>query len=287
MFMQRKMTRRVWLGAVAGACLLAACAQDERPIVRDSDLPPDAPIEKSLPVLWIAGDSTVKNGGFQRGWGQEIDRFLDKNKITVANRAIGGRSARTFFAEGRWDKLLAEIRKGDIVLIQFGHNDVGPLDERSKFRGSIPGTGGEVQQVPRPDGVIEAVHSFGWYLRQYAHTAKAKGAIVILCSPIPHKKFDAAGKFIPDWEKWRDWVKASAAAEGVLYVDLAGIVNNAYAAMPPADLEGYFADKGTHTTQAGALFNARSVIAGTRALSGKPLDPFLSEEGKGIPPAKP
>jgi rhamnogalacturonan acetylesterase len=286
MLMERTMTQRVWLGIAAAAGLLAACAQDERPVVKDSDLPPDAPVDQTLPTLWIAGDSTVRNGGLQRGWGQDIERFVDKKKIRVANRAIGGRSSRTFFTEGRWDKMLAEVKKGDIVLVQFGHNDVGPVGEGGKFRGSIKGTGEETEQVQRPDGVLETVHSFGWYLRQYARTAKAKGATVVLCSPVPHKKFDAAGKFVPDWDQGRGWVKSSAKAESALYLDLCGIVGSAYAAMEPSQIEGFFADKGTHTNHEGALFNAKCVIAGLRGLPGKPVDAYLNEEGSGIRPAR-
>jgi len=287
MRMQRTMSRRVWMGLAAASLLHGACAQDKRPIVKDSDLPADEAVDSALPRLWIAGDSTVRNGGFQRGWGQDIEGFVDKKKIRVANRAIGGRSARTFFVEGRWDKMLGEMKAGDLVIVQFGHNDVGPLDERGKFRGSIQGIGEETVEVKRPDGVTETVHSFGWYLRHYARTAKAKGATVILCSPVPHKNFNAAGKFVRDWALWRGWVKSSAAAEGVLFVDLAEIVGAAYAAMEPARVEGFFADKGTHTNREGALFNARAVIGGARGLAGKPLDGFLNEEGRAIAAVRP
>jgi lysophospholipase L1-like esterase len=227
--------------------LQSACAQDARPEVDDA----------SLPVLWIAGDSTVRNGGLQRGWGQDIERFVDRGKIQVQNRAIGGRSSRTFFTEGRWDKMLAEMKRGDLVLVQFGHNDVGPLDERGKFRGSVKGVGDETEEVKKPDGSVETVRSFGWYLKYYARSAKAKGATVVLCSPVPHKKF---------------------AAEGVLYLDLAGIIAGRYAAMKPAEVEAFFADKGTHTNAAGSMFNAKAVIDGLKELPGNPLGSYLKEE---------
>lgn len=283
MLMEGKLRRRVWLGIAVATGLLAACAQDERPVVKDSDLPPDAAVDRGLPTLWIAGDSTVRNAGMQRGWGQDIGRFVDERKIRVANRAIGGRSSRTFFTEGRWDRMLAEMKKGDIVLVQFGHNDGGPLGEGGKFRGSIKGTGGETEQVRRPDGVVETVHSYGWYLRHYARTAKEKGATVVLCSPIPHKKFDSSGKFVPDWATLKTWVKSTADSEDVLYLDLCGIICAGYAGMAPSRIEGFFADKGTHTNRDGALYNAKCVIAGLKSLPGKPVDLFLNEEGKGIP----
>jgi rhamnogalacturonan acetylesterase len=266
---------------------LTLLAQDDRPVVKDTDLPPDQAAAKPIPTLWIAGDSTVRNSGTMRGWGEDLPRFLDPSKIQVINRAIGGRSSRTFFSEGRWDKMLAEMKPGDLVLIQFGHNDVGPLGAPGKFRGSLKGTGDETEIVEKPDGTRETVHSYGWYLRHFARTAKAKGATVILCSPVPHKKFDREGKFVPDWTEWRTWVKSAADAESVLYLDLAHLIGTAYTTMPPAEVEALFADKGTHTNHAGALFNARHLIAGAGQLPASPLAPYLTPEGKAPTPASP
>ncbi|MCW1914651.1 rhamnogalacturonan acetylesterase [Luteolibacter sp. GHJ8] len=258
----------------------ASLAQDERPVVKDSDLPPEEAAEQTLPALWIAGDSTVRNRGEMRGWGEDVSRFLDPAKIQVLNRAIGGRSSRTFFTEGRWDRMLGEMKKGDVVLIQFGHNDAGPLGAAGKFRGSIKGIGEETETVEKPDGTKETVQSYGWYLRHFARTAKAKGASVVLCSPVPHRKFDREGRAVADWTEWRGWVKACAEAEGVLFLDLSALIGEAYAGMGKAEVEALFADERTHTNHAGALFNARQVIAGCAGLAGKPLDGFLNEEGR-------
>src|SRR5690242_2963879 len=132
--MTRRCLRRFLALFVATPLLLSA--QDERPIVDDSQVKKEVPAS-TLPTLWIAGDSTVKNQGTMRGWGQDIASLVDATKIQVVNRAIGGRSARTFFNEGRWDDMLKTMKSGDVVLVQFGHNDVGALDERGKFRGSV------------------------------------------------------------------------------------------------------------------------------------------------------
>ena len=86
-------SRRVVLGFLAGTMLHGAIAQDARPDANDSALRTAA---NSLPTLWIAGDSTVRNVGVHRGWGQDIGGFLDPEKVQVQNRAIGGRSSRTF-----------------------------------------------------------------------------------------------------------------------------------------------------------------------------------------------
>jgi rhamnogalacturonan acetylesterase len=67
-----------------------------------------------LPTLFIVGDSTLKSSAPLRGWGQEIGEFFDPAKIKVDNRAIGGRSSRTFQTEGRWDAVLADLKPGDM-----------------------------------------------------------------------------------------------------------------------------------------------------------------------------
>lgn len=75
--------------------------------------------------IFLAGDSTcAKRKDSDRpkwGWGEKLSDFLDGYK--VVNKAAGGRSTKSYIAEGRWDKLLGEVVKGDVVMIQFGHND--------------------------------------------------------------------------------------------------------------------------------------------------------------------
>src|SRR5690606_10827080 len=87
---------------------------------------------QTTPTLFLIGDSTVHNGSGHGadsmwGWGSLLDEHFDATKIKVMNRAIGGRSSRTFLTEGRWDEVLKEIRPGDFVMMQFGHNDGGGL----------------------------------------------------------------------------------------------------------------------------------------------------------------
>ncbi len=84
--------------------------------------------------IFIAGDSTAQTykeekDGLIKGWGQMLPLFLD-DKVEVVNHAMGGRSTKTFIEEGRWDRLLSEVRKGDYVFIQFGHNDASTRPER-------------------------------------------------------------------------------------------------------------------------------------------------------------
>jgi rhamnogalacturonan acetylesterase len=288
------MTRRNLLRLVFAA-LLAACAlpglravssEDERPIVNDSGVKPEKPAAGSLPTLWIAGDSTVKSNDPMRGWGQDLARFFEPAKLNVVNRAIGGRSTRTFSTDGRWQAIVDELKAGDWVVVQFGHNDIGHLDARSKFRGTLKGVGDETEDVAKPDGKVETVRTYGWYLKNFVRTARAKGANVVLCSPVPHKKFDEAGKPVRDWEQYRGWVAACAKAEGAYYVDLSELISRGYDKLKQEEIEAFFADKGTHTNAAGSLFNAKALVSGLRALPGAPLDEALSAEGKAIAAAR-
>src|SRR5215203_4879060 len=79
-------------------------------------------LQKEKPRFYIIGDSTVRNGdgtgkNQQWGWGSFIADYFDTGKISVRNDAIGGRSSRTFLTEGRWDKIMAELKKGDYVIM--------------------------------------------------------------------------------------------------------------------------------------------------------------------------
>lgn len=84
--------------------------------------------------IFIAGDSTAQTyreerDGLIKGWGQMLPLFLHE-EVEVINHAIGGRSTNSFIAEGRWDRLVSEVREGDYVFIQFGHNDASTRPER-------------------------------------------------------------------------------------------------------------------------------------------------------------
>ncbi|WP_353565941.1 GDSL-type esterase/lipase family protein [Haloferula sargassicola] len=136
------------------------------------------------PTLWIIGDSTVRNGTpGQMGWGDPLVGEFDPARIEVVNRAIGGRSSRTFLTEGRWDAILANLQAGDYVLMQFGHNDGGDYFTGDRPRASIPDIGEETKSgTVAQTGKDEVVHSYGWYLRHICRTAKAAGAQpIVVC----------------------------------------------------------------------------------------------------------
>jgi lysophospholipase L1-like esterase len=238
-----------------------------------------------LPTLFLIGDSTVRNGAGdgankQWGWGEPIAAYFDPAKITVLNRARGGRSSRTFLTEGLWDQVLSAMKPGDFVLIQFGHNDGGAINDTSRARGTIKGVGDETEEI---DNLLtkkhEVVHSYGWYLRKYIVDAKAKGATPVICSPVPRKIWKE-GRIARD--QYARWAEEVAKAEKVGFIDLNEIIARQYEAMGAEKVEPLFADEHTHTTMAGAELNAASVISGLKSLKPDPLAPFYSAKAANV-----
>ena len=166
------------------------------------------------------------------------------------------------------------------MLIQFGHNDGGPLDDRARARGSIRGTGGESRDIDNPTtGRREVVRTYGWYMRKYIGEARAKGMVPIVCSPVPRcpkKPIDPAAER-GGYVKWSAEV---ADGERALFVDLHRLVLERYAALDSAEVKAkYFtpADD-THTSAAGAELNAACVAEGILALKDCRLADCLREE---------
>ena len=250
---------------------------------------PPLPLPKNpkLPTVYLVGDSTVRNGkgdgaGGQWGWGEPLTAYFDSDKMNVVNRAIGGRSSRTYITEGRWDELLAMLKPGDFVIIQFGHNDPGPLDDTSRARGTLPGVGEESKEIFNPiTKKQEVVHTYGWYMRKYVSDTVAKGAIPIVCSPIPRKIWKD-GKIVRNADTYGGWAKQVAAASNAVFLDLNEIIAHRYDALGEAQVETLFADPHTHTSLVGAELNAECVVAGLKALQNISLDRYLSEKGKSV-----
>lgn len=263
--------------------LLAGIARGQGPDPSQTHLPPmRQPADPKLPTLFIIGDSTVRNGqgdgkNGQWGWGDLIGVYFDPSKINVVNWALGGRSSRTFLTEGHWDKVLAVLKPGDFVMMQFGHNDGGALNDTSRARGSIKGTGEESQEI---DNLLtkkhEVVHTFGWYMRKYVDDTKAKGATPIVCSMIPRKIWKD-GKIVRNSSDYGGWAAAVAKAADAPFINLNEIIAARYDELGSAKVEPLFGDEHTHTTRAGAELNAECVIAGLKGLPEDPLERYFSQ----------
>ena len=100
-------------------------------------------------TVHLCGDSTMarNNGGIIQGWGEYLQYSMDPQNAVVVNHAIGGRSARSYTREGRFDEVAAQVQNGDWVVIEFGHNDGGSPNNNDNGRSDCPGEGEEVCEV--------------------------------------------------------------------------------------------------------------------------------------------
>ena len=231
-------------------------------------------------LVYVIGDSTVKNGQGrgdrgQWGWGSFVGEYFDADKAEVRNRAIGGRSSRTFITEGRWSAVTDSLGKGDYVLIQFGHNDGGDIFTGNRPRASLKGVGDEdTTGIVEATGVKETVVTYGAYLRRYVREAKAKGANPILCTLIPRNRWKD-GKVMRD-NAHAEWAREVAREENVPCIDLNTLISDIYDEMGQEAFKSCFTDADwTHTSEKGARINAEVVARQIDQLKGCKLKKFL------------
>jgi lysophospholipase L1-like esterase len=270
--------------ALAG---VSRAVDDARPVVDDSKVAPAMPANPNLPTLFIVGDSTANSNAPLRGWGSEIGAFFDPAKINVVNRAIGGRSSRTYITEGRWDRVLAEMKQGDFVIVQFGHNDAGNyLDPKAKGRPSLKGEGDDTAQAFKSDlKTMETIHTFGCYRRKYATDAKAKGATPILLSMVPHKDW-MNGKIVRNEQAtFVTWTRNAATTTGALFIDTNTIIAQGLEKEGQEKVNTFFGDLRTHSTPIGAKYNASAVVVGLKGLNPDPLANDFSPLADNLPPS--
>jgi lysophospholipase L1-like esterase len=235
----------------------------------------DAPLNPALPTIFIVGDSTARNQA-DLGWGDHLAHFFDRTQVNIANRAIAGRSSRTYIKEGAWDRVLAEMKKGDYVLLQMGHNDGGQLDG-AKPRGTLKGIGEETREVTLANGDKEVVHTYGWYIRKYIVDARAHGATPILLTVTIRNIWTAGADGKQHIERdmgYGESLRQIAAAEHVDLLDMASREADALEQLGPEQTAKLFPVDHTHTSAEGAELNAR-IVAKTLLESHLPLDAWL------------
>lgn len=237
-----------------------------------------APAKPGTPTIFIAGDSTVTDqpGEPYAGWGQVLPRFF-KPGIAVANYAESGESLRSFRSAQRFAKILSQIKPGDFLMIQFGHNDM-----KEKGAG------------------IGAFESFTTDLTAYVNEAQAKGAKVILLTPMARRRFGTDGKNQNTHGDYPEAVRRVAKAMDVPLIDLQTMSTTFYEALGPTDSTKAFVhypantfpdqDKplkdDTHHNLYGAYELARCVVTGLRELK-SPLVERLTDDATAFDPSKP
>lgn len=283
---------------VLAVALMSAQGQDvnvpEPPSTKTWMPEAQPPVNPALPTLFLIGDSTVRagskgNGGDGLwGWGSAIGDLFDRTKINVQNRAWGGTSSRTFQTQGFWDRVLADLKPGDFVILQFGHNDGGAVNDKQRARGTIKGVGDETEEIDNLiTGKHEVVHSYGWYIRKFVTDARARGATAIVCSPIPRNIWQD-GKVARASDDYGKWAAEAARAEGASFIDLNAIIADRYERLGEKHVAAVcFGPKDhTHTLAAGAKLNAECVVAGLKSLDTCPLTGHLLKSPEEPKPAQ-
>ena len=209
--------------------------------------------------IFLIGDSTMADKPIidnpEHGWGQMLPIFFTRN-VAIFNYAKNGRSTRSFLYEGRWDSVVHQLREGDYVFIQFGHND-SKKDDTSRYA------------APRTD--------YKNNLLRFVREAREKKAIPVLLTPVNRRKYDSSGKFIDQHGEYPDVVREIATAENVPFIDLhkksktlleklgpeeskklflLSVQPNIYHALPNGK------DDNTHFTRVGAAQIAQLVVKG-------------------------
>jgi lysophospholipase L1-like esterase len=132
----------------------------------------------------------------ETGWGMPFTYFFDSS-VEVDNRAMNGRSTKSFIAENRWQSVLDDLKGGDYVFIQFGHND-------------------EV----KTKATYTTEDEFKTNLKRYVSETRKKKALPVLITPVARRKFDSTGKVLGTHEVYSAIVRSVAKEERVLLIDL-------------------------------------------------------------------
>ena len=208
-----------------------------------------AAIQATALRIIIIGDSTASTYTATnplKGWGQELSLFFSKN-VTVINKAIGGRSSRSFIEDGHWTSTLALMQKGDYLLISFGTNDAGSVAERHTD------TAG-----------------FRKYLTQYVTESRAMGVIPILVSTVCQNTWSGTTLkegFTIGANDYRGAMIRVVDASNVAFVDLEKRTAALFTSIGQSALSASYFSGGTHFQEKGAIAVAKCVAEGIGALS--------------------
>ncbi|MFJ7072383.1 rhamnogalacturonan acetylesterase [Streptomyces sp. NPDC098781] len=198
-------------------------------------------------TLYIAGDSTAAQkyaeAAPETGWGMALPFFLRRN-LPVSNHAVNGRSSKSFVDEGRLDAVLAAIRPGDLLLIQFAHNDEKATD---------------------PTRYTEPWTTYQDYLRLYLDGARARGARPVLATAVERRRFDADGNALPTHGDYPAAMRALARRERVTLLDIQALSLALWQRIGVEETKTYFnwtatEQDNTHFNPPGAIAVARLVV---------------------------
>ncbi|KAL4796295.1 SGNH hydrolase-type esterase domain-containing protein [Aspergillus venezuelensis] len=220
-------------------------------------------------TIYLAGDSTMASS--TPGWG---DYITDSVSIEVSNQAIGGRSARSYTREGRFDAIAEVLQSGDYVVIEFGHNDGGSLSD-DNGRTDCPGSGDETCETVY-DGVAETVLTFPAYLENAAALFIEKGANVLISSQTPNNPWET-GEFAYSPNRFVEYAQLAAENAGVEYVDHGAYTAAIFESLGLDTVNSFYPEDHTHTNEAGSIVVADAFLKAV-VCSGVALSDVLTTE---------
>jgi lysophospholipase L1-like esterase len=178
--------------------------------------------------ILLAGDSTVasQTGGDAASWGQMVGRFLDP-ALALANHARNGETLKSFLTNLRWDRLMSDTQPGDVVLLQFGHND-----EKTQY----------ARTYSSADGAYPA------FLAALVADVRQHRALPVLVTPVARRSFNAAGKIENSHAGYDAAVRITAAALAVPLIDLTTLTTQLYESMGPQNAALAFTNQGQDRT---------------------------------------
>ncbi|MER6349697.1 rhamnogalacturonan acetylesterase [Streptomyces sp. NPDC001595] len=198
-------------------------------------------------TVYIAGDSTAAqkyaDAAPETGWGMALPFFLHKDR-PVANHAVNGRSSKSFVDEGRLAAILGEIGPGDLLIVQFAHNDEKSAD---------------------PTRYTEPWTTYQDHLRLYVDGARARGARPVLATAVERRRFDAQGTALPSHGDYPAAMRALAREEGVALLDVQALSLALWQELGVEQTKKYFnwtatEQDNTHFNPPGAIAVARLVV---------------------------
>lgn len=225
----------------------------------------------SVPTVFVLGDSTVADQASEPygSWGQMLPRFF-RHGIAVANHAESGESLRASLARRRIDKVVSALNPGDLVLIQFGHNDQKQLFDGS----SAPFT------------------SYKNELKAHVDMVRAAGGVPVLVTSVERRRFDAQGNMSTTLNDYAEAVRQASRELNAPLIDLHAMSRQLYLAMGSKGSESLFAAPpgkqidNTHHNAYGAYVLARLVAKGLRD-TGLPAAQYLTPDLGTVDPARP
>ena len=177
----------------------------------------------------------------------------------MVNKAIAGRSARSYTVEGHFDEIAALVKAEDFVIIEFGHNDGGSLTEDSdNGRTDCPGAGDEVCNTSVQKGIL----TYPAYITNATKQFTSKGARVIISSPTPNNPWET-GTFTYSSSRFTNYGNDSANGFAhAKFVDHGQFMANEYQALGADAVDAFYPNDHTHTAPAGAAVAAQTFVRG-------------------------